>query len=225
MEKNGQLGAIKALFDMKPLKNLQCKQVAFEIIAMRNDSATLDWLIKQQGIPPGGHVALKLACGMGHFECARLLLDAKVDPSVENKECFVEACANGHDRLVALLLKHPKVNPAARQSLGFRLACGKGHSQVVQLLLEDKRVDPTVVNDVVDHFVTNGYVDILKLLLKDPRIDPSLNSIAPCRSACEYGHYEIVTILLKDRRVDPTDVDHQISCCLWGRRRCQIVVG
>ena len=70
------------------------------------------------------------------------LLKRGVDPSFENDEAIVSACARGQYKFVDVLLECGCINPGTRSNLPLLLAIQSGQVEIVKLLLQDSRVNP-----------------------------------------------------------------------------------
>jgi len=135
-------------------------------------------------------------------EIANMLLDNDTLKNFLDKyyeEYFFNACANGHDELVKLLLeKYSNINVHLYNERAFVCACSNGQYRVVKILLD---------------------------LTNDKRIDVHVNTDEAFRLACEYGKTEVVKLLLdlNDDRQIPLSVKY-VGLELAKKRKCTQIV-
>jgi len=142
-----------------------------------------------------------------HVEIMKFILaDDRVnlDGEILNM-CCVDACVEGHDEIVRLLLCDKRADPGTNNNLAIRMASVRGHVEVVRLLLVDKRVNPSDdQNSAICDAARHARANIVKLLLADDRVDPSAYKNRALRMAVRYGDHNVVKLLLNDKRVDPS---------------------
>ena len=140
---------------------------------------------------------LKVYAEKGDSEVVELLLvDPRVDPSVDNNYAIWMASQKGHDKVVELLLANSRVDPSDGDNFAIRLASQYGRYKVVELLLADPRVDPSAEDNYAIRFASaNGHDKIVELLLADPRVDPSADNNYAIRWASRKGHDKVVKLL------------------------------
>lgn len=101
-----------------------------------------------------------------------VLLQLGYDPSVNDSQIFITACAHGRARIVTLLLADKRVNPATKNGEALEWAVNNGHSEVVQLLLEDGRIDPRSCSlDLLEVAYDNEDDKMVQLLLGLGRVE------------------------------------------------------
>lgn len=79
-------------------------------------------------IDPRGRTALMLAVTIGHFDCARLLMDAGADASIPNKEMWSvsnEAVAQGDEPFVQTVIQHRDFQRATRGAQAMKRSLEK----------------------------------------------------------------------------------------------------
>lgn len=79
-------------------------------------------------VDPRGRTALMLAVTIGHFECARLLMDAGADASIPNKQMWSvsnEAVAQGDEDFVQSVIHHRDYQRATRGAQAMRRSLEK----------------------------------------------------------------------------------------------------
>lgn len=197
---------------MSFLKSLSTPQ-ALEIvktIMLNTDANTIEVLNK---------IFIELIELNYHLEIIKvLLLDSRVDPSLNGNKAIISASENGLTDIVAILLSDPSINPGDHVNAPIGFAAKNGHTSVVELLLKDPRVDPIDDNNyaLVEASRYNR-VATVKLLLLDPRINPSAMKNNALNIASLNGHIEIVKLLLQDPRVDPNNnINKIIESAFYG---------
>ena len=177
-----------------------------------------------------GEMPLHIACGNGHVDAARLLLDkgAEVDRANQNGTTpLYVACQNGHVDAARLLLdKGADVDQSRNGVTLLFLACQNGHVDVAQLLLErSAEVDRAQENGTTPLFVACqlGHVDAARLLLeKGAEVDRATNWGATPLSIAKLRRHSAVVALLEESRPLPPgpprpqrqQSDVQCSICL-----------
>ena len=178
-----------------------------------NDIQAMEQLLQRPQDPDlevGGLApALHAACGRGHTEAARLLLEANAD---KDKRSFSNsgttpmhwACAGGRVEVVRMLLEAnaDKDRTAEDSSTPLFMASQQGHLEVVRLLLEanaDK--DKAAADGSTPLFMAslNGRLEVVRLLLeanadKDKATD---DGAIPLIVASQEGHLEVAQLLAK----------------------------
>lgn len=112
---------------------------------------------------------LAIACrkGVGQW-CARLLADARVDPSACGNEAIAAAAGEGHTAIVKLLLADPRVDPQA----ALVPAAAKGCGSIVRRVLLEHFEGSAAVSAALLAAAEAGREKVVNLLLGDPRADP-----------------------------------------------------
>lgn len=140
---------------------------------------------------------MRKAAEFGRLEIIEILMLCKgVNPAVNNNYPFITACANGHDKVVAYLLRFPVVNSKDKDHFvtGLNLASEHGHVAVVKVLLQHMKItDNTCINNAVDY----DHIEIVILLL--PFVTPDESSL---RIAVADGYLEIIELLLPKMHPD-----------------------
>ncbi|KAI8892536.1 hypothetical protein BC833DRAFT_611385 [Globomyces pollinis-pini] len=81
------------------------------------------------------------SCSMGNEIVIESLLSCgRIDTSIIDNDCFVEAARRGHATLIDTLLSVPSIDPIAMEYRALSLASIYGHYDVVYRLLDDPRV-------------------------------------------------------------------------------------
>jgi len=163
---------------------------------------------------------LHYAASRGNNKIIALLLNAKADPNIYDKEKntpLMEACLNGKLDAASILLNNgANINsPNKFGRTALHSASGKGIPSVVKFLLDNKADVKSEANDgstPICHAVYFGYKDIMTLLLlngADPNtVDSKRNSRqgetpenlvgkTALHIAVEKGHTEIISYLLE----------------------------
>jgi ankyrin repeat protein len=109
---------------------------------------------------------LQLACGGGHTEIVRLLLDLPqergVDPAADDNTSLIDACGNGQMEIVRLLLDLP-LDRGIRQYSTYRSKCqrAKGNCLLLLNLPLERGVNPTAQdNDALRFECRHGHTEI-----------------------------------------------------------------
>ena len=157
------------------------------------------------GLPPALHVA----CGQGHTQAARLLLEANADKDRvfgnQGSTPMHWACTGGHAQVVRLLLEAnaDKDNATNNGVTPLIMASQKGHLEVTQLLLEanaDK--EKATENGATPLFTASqkGHLEVTRLLLEaNANKDKAMNDGAtPLFMASQKGHLEVARLLLEE---------------------------
>ncbi|CAI2348022.1 unnamed protein product [Caenorhabditis sp. 36 PRJEB53466] len=79
-------------------------------------------------VDPRGRTSLMLAVTLGHFDCARLLMDAGADASIPNKEMWSvsnEAVAQGNEAFVSDVIHHRDYQRATRGAQAMKRSLEK----------------------------------------------------------------------------------------------------
>jgi hypothetical protein len=117
------------------------------------------------------------------------------DPDSSNQTALIQACRNGHDKVVTLLLAHPDIDINQKDYYGespFFWACVNGSTSCVQLLLKDGRVK---VNE------------------------PNRNGSTPLYWAAPYGHLEVIKWwIASGREVDLGQPGNEINDAIGGAK-------
>jgi ankyrin repeat protein len=114
-----------------------------------------------------GDTALYIACGNGHSEMVKLLIESGVGKetvtSIHGSTPLIIACAKGHFEVVKMLIESgvDKDKEAGDGSTPLIVACQAGHSKVAKLLIE------SVVD--TDKEMSDGYYTVT------PRSSPHVN--------------------------------------------------
>ena len=145
--KSGSLATVKLLLSV--LDEIPPKVFYWPCVDGRND--IMELLLNDRRADPGFYntqSCIKLASKFGNSEAVRLLLlDSRVDPSVDYNCVLRDTAIRGHSEVMKLLLLHPRVlilfiqvNPVDRDNFAIRAASLHGHYNCVQLLMSDPRV-------------------------------------------------------------------------------------
>ena len=94
-----------------------------------------------------------------------LLLDKRVDPSVDDNWPIQLASENGHSEIVKLMLTDKRVDPFDHYNYAIQAASENGYTEIVKLLLKDKRVDQYAEHNLALLLASeNGHTEIVKIL-------------------------------------------------------------
>lgn len=131
-------------------------------------------------------IVFKLACGNGHADCVKKLIENGVDPSTQNNYGILYA---GNAKVASLLLSYPNVNPTPDHPHGLDaliLASFHGKLEVVKVLLQCNFVNPmALMGACVCWAHKNGHLDVVNELLADPRINPKRHTNYDDWFACD----------------------------------------
>jgi ankyrin repeat protein len=135
-------------------------------------------------------------CRMNRLFLEKLLSKNKhFDPSQEKDDNVLLdiASAEGHHRVVELLLKDPRIDPSSSFANPIVEAAQNNHYLTVEILLKDPRVDPSYPKNLaISWAVENRNTKIIELLTKDPRVDSSIINTHNSEAfweAIRYGWY------------------------------------
>ncbi|MDB4769561.1 ankyrin repeat domain-containing protein [bacterium] len=118
---------------------------------------------------------LEYACYLGHFYNVLFVLRNASYIREGNccKEALMEACKEGHYRIVELLLSMTDVDPTTNNNEAIIAASGKDHHKVVKLLLDYKPKEGRKMIDRSDQYnealiqaSCGGYLEVVKLLVE-----------------------------------------------------------
>jgi len=152
--------------------------------------------------------------------CYRRNLRAEQEKWIKNFKfiylpAIIQAAANGHTKIVKLLLVDERVDPSIKNSLALFNAIASNHIEIVKLLLANKRIDLTADNnyacscqsealiDAIRTAAANGHLEIVKLLLNNKLVNPVADDNNALCAAIAGNHIDIVKFLLADDRVKP----------------------
>lgn len=156
---------------------MSCKMGHIEQVIQHLDNGA-DINTEYQGLSPAAW-----ACGSGHINIVRLLMERGAKPSLF---WFIQASGGGHVNIINLLIGVGA--DSYYIECGLRAASLRGHTDVVQLLL-DQHVVPK--NDSFEAACRYGHISIVKLLLAaGAHYNNSVGSASRC------GHTKVVQILL-----------------------------
>ena len=127
-----------------------------------------------------------------------------------------QACWNGFDSLVSLLLGHPDINVNARDRIGatpFLWACFKGRASCVRLLLPDPRVDINSMDaerkPALWYAAHMGHVEVVKWLLASRR-DLNTELLREAVFFARQEKHPRIVSLLERFRADPAQTRGEI---------------
>ena len=149
---------------------------------------------------------LHQAANLGYLPAVKRLLEAGADPKAETKlgtTPLAFASRNGHDEVVAVLLKatNNMVNPNALGNTPLHRACqwGQEHTVTALIVADGSQVNAkTWIGFTPLHWASaGGHANIVKLLCKltDTNLNPAIPS--PIQLAAWGGHEETVATLLE----------------------------
>jgi ankyrin repeat protein len=171
-----------------------------------NNPDVITCLIEAGYDPSEDNFALCLAAINGNLDMVKtLLLDSRVDPSVDDNEALEFAALVGNTDIVSFLLKDPRITSISEYTLIS--AIKSGNPETLKVLLSDPRIDISKGSISVKLFrsaVEKNKLDIVNFLLSDSRFDPSLDDDVAIKIASKNGNLDIVKLLLNDPRVDPS---------------------
>ena len=144
-------------------------------------------------------------CLKGDICKVRLVLARGGDPNKKvdtiGGTALIAAAAQGHQKVVGLLLEQPGIRVNAADNYGqtaLHWAANNGHQEVVALLLEHPEIDAkaTTRGDTILHSACYGHggPDILRRLLAHPDTDPNLKNLV--------GRTPIMLLLQRNRNID-----------------------
>ena len=180
--------------------------------AHSNDIQEMEQLLQRPQDPDlevdGLQPALHFACGRGHAEAARLLLEANADKdrSFGNRGSTPMhwACEGGHVEVVRLLqeAKADKDKSNNNGATPLFMASLNGHLEVVWFLQEanaDKDKSNNKGATPLFAAYLNGHLEVVRLLLEaNANKDKAMNDGAtPLFAASLDGHLEVVRLLLE----------------------------
>jgi ankyrin repeat protein len=167
---------------------------------------------------------LVTASRLGHHEIVRMLLSESIkvgdlDAFGAGDLALARAAANGHKKIVSLLLRHGVNTELADDSTGqtpLGTACGHGHFSIARLLLEAGAMinggggdENTPLLDAIE----SGHSDIAGWLIEEGADIHRACSGGKTAlwSACSRGNFTIAQILVKRG----ADVNIQVSTDDW----------
>ena len=155
--------------------------------------------------------ALIEAARVGQSEAVEVLLQLGSGSDVLGNisQALLDACDNGHYRVVKLLLDEKADSNVKKECsrTALYLASRNGHHKIVELLLKAK-ADPNIqsLEGVTPLYVAsqNGHPQVVELILK-AKADPNIkedDGWTALMIASQEGHYQIAKLLL-ERNADP----------------------
>ncbi|CAE7314384.1 ANK1, partial [Symbiodinium necroappetens] len=194
----------------------EVEEAGLKYAAGKGETEMMENLLQRPQDPDLGYPRpLWLACGFGHLEAARLLLEAEADTNAADTGGATPlslASQSGHSEVVRLLLLARATSSANNNNVTPLLyACQDGHTEVVSLLLE-ARVDTNQATNVghTPLFMAcqNGYTEVVRLLLAASADagKASNKQVTPLLIASQSGHLEVARLLL-EARVEPGKTD------------------
>jgi len=113
---------------------------------------------------------------------------------------IIEACGQGHHRVVKRLLQDPRVDPSTDNNMALFFATfipGKKRERalIVEMLLKDPRVDPSAEHSRALRLASqNGNVEIVSMFLRDNRVQDRQSALVEAR---KNGYPVIEDMILK----------------------------
>ena len=190
----------------------EVEEAGLKYAAGKGETEMIENLLQRPQDPDLGYPRpLWLACGFGHLEAARLLLEAEADTNATDTGGATPlslASQSGHSEVVRLLLLARATSSANNNNVTPLLyACQDGHTEVVSLLLE-ARVDTNQATNVghTPLFMAcqNGYTEVVRLSADAGKA--SNKQVTPLLIASQSGHLEVARLLL-EARVEPGKTD------------------
>ena len=156
-----------------------------------------------------GQTPLHYACGYGHLDAARVLVEEGADVDVEGEDLdspLSRACSDGNIGLVRMLVDAGSGSGAGKEggvwAEGLGAAAGRGHVDVVRELL-----GLGVAVDGVDEYgetvlslaSRNGRVDVVRALVEEGAdVNKAVKEgKTPLFWACRNGEVDVVRVLLE----------------------------
>jgi hypothetical protein len=189
---------VDRLIETQLMKNLPVDKISlilntrFITSCQSNNLATAEVLMGNKYVDPNYEVdTFANVCKGGDFKLVKLFLnDSRVDPSVPFDYPIRNAIANGHLKVVQMLIKRIDIT-AARNSIKFsdiEMMFDSCHNeslcQIIRLILK------------------KGLIDVN---IRDPiRADKSLLGLA-----CQYINVDLIATLLHDYSVNPSELNNQ----------------
>jgi ankyrin repeat protein len=122
-----------------------------------------------------GRSCLMYACGEGHTECVKHILDSGANVNITDsggRNALMYACREGFTDLVQILIdKGISVNAVSNVGWSaLHYSCLRGHFRLVKLLLENNinlNIENNMNNTAAYFAFKSGNIDIVKLLLEN----------------------------------------------------------
>ncbi|KAJ3330388.1 hypothetical protein HDU93_000424 [Gonapodya sp. JEL0774] len=116
----------------------------------------------QQGMHSDDY-PLRVACGHGHVEVVKLLMESGLQLSKNERAAMTAACRNGHVDIVKYLVERK----SGFLEEGLWEACRYGHAAVVeQLLAQGANIKGGVIREALCIAARRGHVEVVRLLLE-----------------------------------------------------------
>jgi hypothetical protein len=144
---------------------------------------------------------LDAAARGGKTELVRqLLLDPRIDPSINDNRAMRLAYLGDHQEILNLILAHPRMYPSAYSMYVINEALDDGH--LVERLMADTRVDIAVNNNYAIRTASQtGHLYMVEQLIQSRdasgrlRVDPTALNNEAIRLASANGHVAVVGLL------------------------------
>ena len=228
---NGNLECVKLIFETSTVKIYPdvvsgifkgywySKQTALHMACESGHKYVVDYLLTRTTCKPDvqdfyGNTPLHVASRKGHIECVKLIVEARVDLNITNKNkqtAIFMASKNGHSDIVEYLLTHAKCNPNIKDSNEntlLHIASCNGQLDLVKLVFETSTVsnDPDVANvdkqTALHMACMNGHKGTAEWLLTRANCNPNLrdkDGNTPLHTASRNGHLECVKLIVETR--------------------------
>ena len=154
-----------------------------------------------------GLTPLLQASASGHFQMVKLFLNIAVRDKKSEAQALLAACRHGHVRVVKQLLEaqiDPNIQDS-KGTTPLMIASTNGHLDVVEQLL-DAQADPSIQTHMGETALANasfcGHFHVVKKLLETCADQSTKALVLPLFVACIKGHVEVVRLLL-EAHADP----------------------
>lgn len=133
------------------------------------DFEALKVLLNHNIIKPdeNNNYIIKMASHKGYLNIINyLVMEYKVDITLENNICFLYACQSGNKDIIRYILETKKIKSNFNNNEGLKLAVINGHLEVASMFIEEYKCDEQSVNkEIIQKALQNGFTTMVEYIL------------------------------------------------------------